>query len=860
MKTSTTTAAFFSVSTMNTFRRAQRGFGALAIAAAALLASCGSGSGKHHAPAPAQLLSIEVTPDNLSIALGTTQAFTAVGTFSDVTTQDLSEQVSWSSSDSAVVDISDVLGSKGLASALGAGNATITATLSGISGFTALTVDPAVLVAIDVTPTNPQIALGTTLPFVAVGTYSDVSTQDLTSQVLWESSDAAVASVSNVFGENGLGLGLGVGTAQISATLSGISGATALNVTDALLVSIEVTPTQPTIAFGTAQAFTATGTFDDASTQDLTSQALWASSSPAVASISNANGSHGLAQSVGVGATDISAELFGISGSTLLTVSGAPLVSIEVTPLSPSIALGTSVQFVATGTYADNSTQELTAQVFWSAVNPAIATLSNAAGSEGLASSVSAGDTLVLAELAGVSGSAQLSVTNAALVSIEVTPDDFAIALGTAQQFTATGLYTDFSTQDLTAQVTWASTHASVAAISNAAGSNGLAQSLSVGNTSISATLAGKSGATPFAVTNAALVSLDIAPFQPAVANGTELQFAATGTYTDGSTQDLTSQVAWSSSNIAVATISNAAGSHGLASGIGVGSTMIAADFGGASDSTTLDVTNAVLVSIEVTPADVALPLGLTQQYAAAGTFSDATVQDLTRQVTWSSSNAAAAVVSNAAGQEGLASAIAPGAATISATHSGIFGSTTLTILDVALVSIDVSPSSSTLPDGFYRRLSAIGNYSDGSSLDLTKQAVWSSSASSVAKVSNAPGARGEAKGMSVGSTTLSAAFHGVVGAAALDVTNESLSSITLAPAPLLLAIGDKQQMAAIGNFSGGSTVDITAQVNWSSTPKSVASVGNASTKGLVTAKSAGNATIKAKKAGKQGTAVVSVP
>ena len=57
----------------------------------------------------------------------------------------------------------------------------------------------------------------------------------------------------------------------------------------------------------------------------------------------------------------------------------------------------------------------------------------------------------------GKTGSTSLTVTAATLVSIGVTPADPSIADGTAQQFTATGVYSDASTQDLTAQVTWSS-------------------------------------------------------------------------------------------------------------------------------------------------------------------------------------------------------------------------------------------------------------------------------------------------------------------------------------------------------------------------------------------------------------------
>ena len=57
--------------------------------------------------------------------------------------------------------------------------------------------------------------------------------------------------------------------------------------TTATLVSIAVTPKNPSVALGTMQQFTATGTYSDGSTQNLTTTATWASSNPAVASISN---------------------------------------------------------------------------------------------------------------------------------------------------------------------------------------------------------------------------------------------------------------------------------------------------------------------------------------------------------------------------------------------------------------------------------------------------------------------------------------------------------------------------------------------------------------------------------------------
>ena len=117
-----------------------------------------------------------------------------------------------------------------------------------MSGSTVLTVTAAVLESIAVTPANPSIAKGTTQQFTATGTYSDNSTQDLTSQVTWASATTSVATISSA------GLGdrpSATGTSTITATLGGVTGSTVLTVTAAVLQSIAVTPANPSIAKGT---------------------------------------------------------------------------------------------------------------------------------------------------------------------------------------------------------------------------------------------------------------------------------------------------------------------------------------------------------------------------------------------------------------------------------------------------------------------------------------------------------------------------------------------------------------------------------------------------------------------------------
>src|SRR5207302_92650 len=108
---------------------------------------------------------------------------------------------------------------------------------------------------------------------------------------------------SNDATTQGLATSGGQGSATITATSGPVTGSTTLTVTSAALVSLAITPATPSIALGTTQQFTATGTFTDGGSQDLTSAAAWSSDTVATATINNA----GLAQSHGTGTATVTA-------------------------------------------------------------------------------------------------------------------------------------------------------------------------------------------------------------------------------------------------------------------------------------------------------------------------------------------------------------------------------------------------------------------------------------------------------------------------------------------------------------------------------------------------------------------------
>ncbi|MDO8413391.1 MAG: Ig-like domain-containing protein [Gallionellaceae bacterium] len=178
------------------------------------------------------LTSIAITPGNSSIAFGSTAQFTAIGTYSDSTTQNITKLVTWSSSNPVVATVNNAGDARGLAFLLTPGNITITATLAGVTGTTPLIVANSTLVSIAVTPANPSTTLGSTVQFTAIGTYSDNSTQNLTKLVTWSSATTSIVVVSNAADSNGLAhvVGNASGSSVITAISGSIFGATTLTV------------------------------------------------------------------------------------------------------------------------------------------------------------------------------------------------------------------------------------------------------------------------------------------------------------------------------------------------------------------------------------------------------------------------------------------------------------------------------------------------------------------------------------------------------------------------------------------------------------------------------------------------------
>jgi len=736
----------------------------------------------------ATIASITLSPATATIASGTTQQYSVYANFSDESTQLLSEGLSWSSSSPSTAAVS----ASGLALGLAPGQSTITVSYGTLTTSAALVVTPATLTSITVNPPLPSVNVNGSVQFTATGTFSDTSTQDISALVTWSSSAASVASVSG----NGLAIALGPGSSMIAASLDGVTGSTTLTVNAPTLTSITVSGGSSLNA-GMSEQLTAEGTYSDSSTAPLPSQEVtWQSDNTSSAIVS----ASGIVTGLAAGTANITATVGAVVSTPLaLTINPPTLTSIVITPGIFSVAAGQTYQLSALGIYSNGASQDVTAQATWSSNSGSL----TVAG--GLATGVSAGSATITAAIGSVSGSASGTTTAAVLNSITVTPSTASIAIGQTQAFTATGVFSDSSSTDMTKSVTWSSGNTNWATINSSGVATGVGNSGSSAVT-ITAAAGAVSGTASLTVTSAVLSGINISPDDQTIPVGGQFQLTLNGSYSDGSEAAIPSAT-WSSSNTALATVDPVTGLvTGVADSNGNPVT-ITASFGGFTDTTSIYITSAVAVSLQLTPATASIASGTTQQYAVSAIYSDGSNQPLSEGLTWNSSTPSVAGIN----ASGLATGITSGQTAINVYYGSMSASALLYVTPATLTSIVVVPSLPEVGVKGTLQFTAMGVFSDKSTQDLTTQATWSSSASGVASVSST----GLATGLTLGTSTITASYEGVSGSATLNVTNIQLVSIAITPANPVLPAHASLQMTAVGTYSDGSTAPLSG-VSWS--------------------------------------------
>ncbi|PYO65903.1 MAG: hypothetical protein DMD69_15945 [Gemmatimonadetes bacterium] len=517
---------------------------------------------------------------------------------------------------------------------------------------------------------------------------------------------------------------------------------------------------------------------------------------------------------------------------TLAVLAGA-VAQVVVTPASAALdALGLTQRFSATARDANGNV--ISGQPFaWTSDNTLVALVDPS----GVVTAIGNGTATITAAASGVSGTATLAVAQI-VRSVVVSPASAALAsVNLPQQYGAVAL--DGNGRPVAGQTfTWSSSDPAIATVD----ATGLATGLAPGSVTITATAAGVVGTATLSVAQV-ITSVVVTPASATLdALGLAQPFTAIAQDANGNVI-LGRSFTWSAAPAGVATIDPVTG---IATALANGITTITATTGGVSGTATLSVAQ-IVKSVVVSPASATLDaFGLTQQFSAVAQDANGNVVP-GQTFAWSASPAGVVAIDPVTG---LATAVANGVATISATMAGVSGTAVLSVVQ-AVGSVVVSPATATLDAlGLTQQFTAVAKDANGNVVP-GQAFTWTADNPLVARVD----AGGIVTAVANGSATITATAAGVAGSAALTVAQVVKSVVVSPPTATLAGLGLTQQFTAVAQDANGNPVPGQA-FTWASAQPLIASVDP---NGLARALAVGTAFITATTGGVSGTATLSI-
>lgn len=500
------------------------------------------------------------------------------------------------------------------------------------------------------------------------------------------------------------------------------------------------------------------------------------------------------------------------------------LQTIAVTPAAPTVAAGLTQQFTASGIYSTPPGSDAASEarplenVEWSSSDTSRATID----ATGLATAISAGPVTITASLDGVEATALLTVGPAQLQSLTITPATSTVAVDGSGLLTANGVFSDGSTQPVSA--TWTSGTPTIVSVAAGPSTTTNATGVAVGTATITATAEGGLTATAAVTVRARVVTLTIVPDTGTSPVGRPFQYSATGTIKTGPTTNSSGNTTDGSLSGVVWTIANTVGdtnpaqvasidaAAGIAVGQRVGNAVVTAAVDGATDTAAFVVTPAELDRVVISPdGPVTLNVGQTRDLTANGVYTDGRIEPVVALWTLPASTPAGVVD------------FTPNPAAVTSVRGLVQGTGTLrasvvvnqgqpnqaTFTDEAAVTVNaavlqsiarIEPPSAAVNPGRSVEFQVIGNFSGGTTGTVDDSLVtWDSSNDAIATID----AQGFATGVSVGQVTITATVQGIANpATATLVVTESQCTT-----PLLSAEG-----AQVAPVTGGLCVGCSLQ------------------------------------------------
>lgn len=799
--------------------------------------------------------SINTGTSKITVPIGSSLEFSALGYFSDDSVRNVSNDVEFLSGNNTIV-IGHVI--KGLA----VGDDVITANLSGVtSNSVPLTVTDAELEDIRLVAQPSTVPKGIPVTLKIEGYYSDGLVQELPSELVSWDSDIPLLNIDS---SNKLDTSdLNPDTYFIRANVGTVrSNEINVSVTQSQLLSLTLSPESISAPAGFSTQLQLIGHYSDESEIDLTHLNVdWFASSSAItvdsSGLLKVNRQEDALISVS-GAVD---GVF--SNEIYVEATDAKLTNIVIHSENGvfETTVGLPLKLLAMGHFSSGGESvDISQDVDWYSSDSDIGTVV-----DGLFQSSRSGTTNIHASVDGVTSEpVTITVEEASLTSIDVGPVFLNLPLGIDGKIEAVGNYSDGRQQDISSQVSWHARSQEHSDYFTYETIDGITSIQDTGKTisglSVYAQFDGveSDGNIIVNFSEAEVESISMTTTRDNIPSGTSSTLIVTAHYSNGDEKDISanSDTNYSVSSANILMIEKVNG-VAVARGLNVGHVDITASFGSKEATySNFTVTDAELVKIEISTDSVEVPLGTQVNFSIDGYYTDdeATAVRLDpSDVIWSSSNENVFTLIEAAKYE----ANNIGNADISAETSGGLNSNVINIEAVGailtnfVISLE-EPSDIPLPKGLSTQVKLFGTYSNDPtpvdltlSSDVTWQAVSDEVSINQQGVVTARGGNGSGDvtaTLRVGDMTLVSEPFTISTAPAklmsiYIVQEENKSDI------VFYSVNPILEFVAMGVLSDSELLDLTDSVTWNSDDIGVASFNESS---LLRANSLGRVNVSA--------------
>lgn len=728
----------------------------------------------------------EVTLEN-----GDSTNLTATAVYVSGKTEDVTVKTEWTTQDANIASVY-----AGQITAKSVGKSTITATYMGKPVVVGVNVTKKVK-ALTTEDQTLNVRIGSTANVKLTAVYSDGTTEDVTTKADWSIDNPAIATVVN-----GAIKGLNSGSGTVTAKFG--SQSTTISVNVEIAHRLEPSKNQVSLLLNGEEKIKLKAIFPDGSvTEDVSDKAEWSSDNTAVA-----DALKGTIKAYGAGTATITAK-YGTKTATI-KVDVDTTQKLELNKQNIFLNVGKEEDIELKATYANNGgSTVVNDKAEWSSDREDVAYYSN-----GKIHAVKSGEAVITAKYGNKS--VQVRVDVEVPRSLYIVPAFLTMKSGTTKDVVVNASFANGTSEDITSKVEWSSDNADVVF------ANGKTVSAyKAGTANVTAKYGGKTVTLVVDVDVPQNLTADITTV--AIPVGGAKQVTVKASYPDGSSaEDVTQKVAWSSSAPNVASVR-----QGLITGVSTGAATVTATYG--TRTVNISVSVGVMQTLTVDKKKIVLGNGKSETVKLTAAYADGTTKDVTDTATWSTASAAVAEVMN-----GKITATGAGKTNVTGTFDG--KSVTIAVEVDQATNLSVDPRMLILNINESKEIKLNATDSAGNSDNVTNDAEWSSSSLKVADVVN-----GRVTGLSNGRATITAKYGGK--SISIPVEVGIVSKLEANKRFVSTKSNSNVQVTLTATFSDGRTMDVTNLADWKTSNYKVADV----TKGLVSGRAFGKATITAK-------------